>query len=224
MCSSLERLLSLEEGKELLGLTEPDLLFLDIQLSDGTGFDLLESLPDLNAHVIFTTAYSEYAIKAIKHSAMDYLLKPVSGADLKAAVDRIVLSEKKALEKVVKGLAKNRLSQQPVRKIALQTSEGIHLYESGQIVRCQSDGNYTKVFFSNNKKMMVAKTLKDFEEMLLPFGFERIHHSHLINLAHLESYVNRDNGYVIMSDQHTLPVSKRKKARLLEVLANLNNL
>lgn len=201
----------------------PELVFLDIQLTDGIGFDILEKVTNLNFKIIFTTAYSDYALKAIKFSALDYLLKPIDGQELTEALDKLVQRPQENFNLQIKNFLDNHLSSNPKRRIALSTSEGIHLYELQQIVRCASEGNYTRIFFSNGKKLMVSKTLKELEELLCQYDFERIHKSHIINIGHLVSYLNKDNGYVVMSDQTTIAVAQRKKSHLLSVLNAFNN-
>lgn len=212
---------SVKEGIEKITALEPELVFLDIQLSDGLGFEILESLQNQRFKVIFTTAYSQYAIKAIKFSALDYLLKPIDGTELRDAVKKLqTMSAEHQLQKI-ETFVQNRL-QPAKKKIALPTADGISIFELASIIRCSSEGNYTCIYFTSGKKMLLAKTLKEFEELLGQSGFERIHHSHIINLEHLSSYTNRDGGYVILSDKSTVPVSQRKKAQLLAILNNFN--
>ncbi|WP_411894686.1 LytR/AlgR family response regulator transcription factor [Winogradskyella sp. A2] len=211
---------TVKSGFDLITEIQPEIVFLDIQLKDGTGFDLLEKLNTKNFKVIFTTAYSKYAIKAIRISALDYLLKPIDSSLLVEAVEKAKKIDLEKMQQQINSLINNR-SIDPLRqKIALQTTKGVFMYECSSILRIQSDGNYSKIFLEGDKKEVVAKTLKDFEEILQDSGFLRIHHSHLINLQHLQSYINKDGGYVILNDKTTLPVSKRKKPMLLKVLSN----
>ncbi|MCA0153579.1 LytR/AlgR family response regulator transcription factor [Winogradskyella vincentii] len=211
---------TVKDGYELISEVQPEIVFLDIQLKDGTGFDLLEQLNTKNFKVIFTTAYSKYAIKAIRISALDYLLKPIDSDELTEAVEKAKKIDLAKMQQQLNSLINNR-SIDPLRqKIALQTTKGVFMYECSSILRIQSDGNYSKIFLEGDKKEVVAKTLKDFEEILQDSGFLRIHHSHLINLQHLQSYINKDGGYVVLNDKTTLPVSKRKKPMLLKVLSN----
>ncbi|MFT3795258.1 LytR/AlgR family response regulator transcription factor [Flavobacterium sp.] len=212
---------SVKDGAEKIRMLEPELVFLDIQLSDGLGFDLLNLVKDKHFHLIFTTAYSQYAIKAIKFSAIDYLLKPIDGNELREAVKRAIQSSQQDYKKKLETFLQNQLNFGR-KKIALPTSDGISIFELESIIRCSSEGNYTCVYFVGGKKMLFAKTLKEFEEMLGQSGFERVHHSHIINLDHLTSYTNKDGGYVILSDKSTVPVSQRKKAQLLAILNNFN--
>lgn len=199
----------------------PDLIFLDIQLSDGLGFDILKQLDNIDFSIIFTTAYSKYALEAIKFSALDYLLKPIDATELKLAVKKATKQSSNSINKKISTLLYNQKTSS--KRIALQTSEGVFLHEISSIIRCNSDGNYTTVYFDNGKKILIVKTLKDFEELLTNYGFERIHHSHLINMIHLTSYINKDGGYVIMSDKTTLPVSQRKRSGFLKTLESFNS-
>jgi len=219
---------SVQEGITLMADTQPELVFLDIQLSDGLGFDILEACRNQQVQVIFTTAYSQYAIKAIRFSALDYLLKPIDATELKDAVARARRQKTPDVYLQMENFLRNQGLPQQHRRIALHTSQGIHLYELQSIIRCNAEGNYTCVHFTNGKKLLVARPLKEFEELLptaaAGSGFERIHHSHIINLDHLVSYINRDGGYVLLSDQTTLPVSSRKKAQLLAALDGFRNL
>lgn len=213
---------SVKDGIEKIKALEPALVFLDIQLSDGLGFEILEALQTQRFNVIFTTAYSQYAIKAIKFSALDYLLKPIDGNELKESVQKLQTRNLEDQKQKMETFLQNQLHFAK-KKIALPTSDGISIFELDSIIRCSSEGNYTCVYFTNGKKMLFAKTLKEFEELLGQSGFERVHHSHIVNLNHLTSYTNRDGGYVILSDKSTVPVSQRKKAQLLAILNNFNN-
>ena len=212
----------IKEAIDLIESTAPELIFLDIQLTDGLGFEILNHFERPNFQVIFTTAYSQYAINAIRFSALDYLLKPINGAELKNAVSKAKQKNKNELHHQIENFIKNQSLQNQNKKIALQTSQGIFIHEIQTIIKCTSEGNYTNIHFVDGKKLLISKPLKDFEDMLCDFGFERIHHSHIINLNHLSSYVFKDGGYVILTDKSTLAVSKRKKASLMEYLSKMN--
>lgn len=202
---------------------QANLLFLDIQLTDGSGFDLLQNIHFENIHIIFTTAYSEYALRAIKFSPLDYLLKPIDAQELQAAVEKATHGRQTEMQEQIRHfLQQMNLSASTPARIALATSDGIHLHYVKNIVRCASDGNYATVYFDDKSKLMVAKTLKDLEQILAPYPFERIHKSHLVNLDHLRRYYNRFSGEVEMSDGAILPVSQRKKTQLLDLLGKLN--
>ena len=210
------------DGIRLLESTTCQLLFLDIHLTDGTGFDILEAVRNRKQKVIFTTAYSQYALKAIKFSALDYLLKPISGKELREAVDKVLEQESDLNHMLISNFIRNQDSSMQQKRIALHSSEGIALCAIHSIIRCQSEGNYVRFFFTDRKPLMIAKTLKDTEEILSGLGFERIHHSHIINIEHLQSYISKDGGYVQMNDNFVLPVSNRKKAQLMEKLSEFD--
>jgi len=214
---------SIDEGILLIKTEKPELVFLDIQLKNGNGFDLLAKLGSYDFIVIFTTAYSQYALNAIKISALDYLLKPIDTEELILAVEKAKQNSIESTQEQIKSFIQNQSLNPLKRKIAIPTSKGIYMHELETIVRLQSDGNYTAIYLKDGKKLMVAKILKDFESLLVNLGFSRIHHSHIINLNHLESYMNKDGGYVILNDKTTLPVSKRKKTDLLSLLNNLHS-
>lgn len=213
---------TLKDAKALIKKVNPDLVFLDIQLKDGNGFDLLKDIGDYTFEVIFTTAYSQYALDAIKISALDYLLKPIDTNELITAVNKVQRNSIQDTQLKLQNFAYNQFINPLNKKIAIPTSKGVCLHELENIIRLQSDGNYTAIYLIDGKKLMVAKILREFEDLLINLGFKRIHHSHIINLNHLESYNNKDGGYVVLNDKTTLPVSKRKKSDLLEVLNNLH--
>ena len=215
---------SVETGIQSMDALKPQVVFLDIQLADGTGFDILESLArkhgQATSHIVFITAHEQYAIKAFRFSALDFLLKPVDPEDLEKVIGKIrsVVSKNEGFAHIDLLLENIRRKVDNFKRIALSTSDGIHLFEISDIIRCESEDNYTKFFIKNNKPVLISKTLKEYEEMLGEHGFERIHQSHLINLSYLKSYIKKDGGYVIMSDGSHLPISQRKKERLQELL------
>ncbi len=221
----LDEARTVKDGLKKIKQYQPDLVFLDIQLADGLGFDILEEIKGHAFKIIFTTAFSQYAIKAIRYSALDYLLKPIDSKELKNAVNRVLeLNKDEELIKMQTLVSNFEQKNPKKRKIALHSSEGINVYELDNIVRCSAERNYTEVFFTNGKKAIFSKTLKDFETLLGQSDFERIHHSHIINLNHLVSFNFKDGGYVKMSDNSEVPVSQRKKSQLIGVLNRLNNI
>ena len=211
---------TVEAAIHLLSQLQVQLVFLDVQLSDGSGFDILEKIERPEFKVIFTTAHSHYALRAIKFSALDYLLKPIAGPELRAAVRKVQVAPIDVFQQQLSNLLHQR-DRKPQR-IALATADGIHLYELSTIIRCTADGNYTRIFFTNGQQTLVAKTLKGLEELLQGQQFERIHKSHIINIDHLRSYLTRDNGQVVLSDRSILQVAQRKKAALLQRLHAFN--
>lgn len=217
---------SVKTGTEIIENLSPDVVFLDIQMNDGSGFDILEKLNQklgkISSHIVFITAHEKYAIKAFRFSALDFLLKPVDPDELKNVISKIknVLHQNENFEHIKLFLENINKKNDGFKKIALSTSEGIHLFEIKDIIRCESEDNYTKFFIKNHKPVLISKTLKEYEELLAEHGFERIHQSHLININELKSYVKKDGGFVVMSDGFQLPVSQRKKDRLQEIIAN----
>lgn len=210
-------------GIKAIETHSPDVVFLDIQMPDGNGFMLLESLKEINFEVIFTTAYDQFAIKAIKFSALDYLLKPIFPDELKAAV-------KKAEEKIsgthsragIQTLLENIKS--PVMdspKIVLSTFDKIHIVNITDIVRCESDNYYTIFHFTEEKNLIVSKTLKEIEELLSGYNFIRPHKSHLVNLLYIKNFIKPDGGSITMIDGTNVPVSRRKRESIIEMLSNL---
>ncbi len=211
-------------GAKLLREHQPDILFLDIQLQDGTGFDLLEILPSKNYKVIFTTASDAFAIKAFRFSAVDYLLKPVDPDDLMAAVAKVEAQQQTQL--AGQGLEMDLLldtvkKRELPRRLALHTQEKILVTEITHIVRCESMGNYTHFYFTDGSKLLVTKTLKEYDKLLQEHRFIRVHQSHLINAELIQAYVKTEGGYLRMKDGSEVPVSVRKKPEVIRLLEKL---
>lgn len=207
-----------EQGIAAIRKHQPDLVFVDIEMPHVNGFDVLKATAGLHYEVIFTTAYDQFAIKAIKFSALDYLLKPVDISELQAAV-------KKAEEKKGTGSVGDKLNvllqqlQQPVRKpdrIALPIGDAMQFFHADEIMRCESESNYTHIFLANGKKITTAKTLKDVEESLDGYPFYRIHQSHLVNMNHISKVSKADGGYVVMDDGTQVAISRNKKEAFFE--------
>ncbi len=218
---------SVSTGIEVIDALKPQVVFLDIQLNDGTGFDILEQLAAKNgaikSNIVFITAHEQYAIKAFRFSALDFLLKPVDPDELQKVIVKIesVLEKTNDYAHIDLLLENIRKKVDNFKRIALSTSDGIHLFEISDIIRCESEDNYTKFYIKNSKPILISKTLKEYEELLTEHGFERIHQSHLINLNYLKSYIKKDGGYVIMADESHLPISQRKRERLQEILKTI---
>lgn len=211
-----------ETGLKMIYEKKPQLIFLDIRMGDGSGFDLLQKHEDKKLQVIFTTAYDEYAIKAFKFSAVDYLLKPVDPDDLVAAVNKIARSVNADLPSQFNVLMQNlKKLKDPDKKIALASADKISIVSLKEVMRCEAHGNYTLFFLNDRRQILVTKTLKEYEEMLEEFDFLRIHHSHLINLNYLKEYVKIDGTYAVMVDGAEVPVSVRKRDKLLNRLGDL---
>lgn len=207
------------EALDYLKKTPPDLVFLDIEMPMLNGFDILEELGEVNFDVIFTTAYDEFGIQAIKLSALDYLLKPVQNQELKKSVEKFIQkSQPDVSSKKLKVLFQNIRDEEKGKpgRIALATKESIEFVEPNEIIVCTSDSNYTLVQLTDGRKKLISRTLKEFEEMLSPFNFFRTHHSHLVNLSHVREFVRTDGGYLIMRNKMAIPVSRSKKEDLLK--------
>jgi two-component system LytT family response regulator len=210
---------NIKEGYELIMRTEPHLVFLDIEMPGGSGFDLLARINEINFEVVFITAFDQYAIKAIKFSALDYLLKPVDEDELIVIVKKVEDNYvRKTHNNAVANLLNNTKKHSENPKIGLTTTDGLDFIEIKNIMRCEADGKYTSVFLNNEKRLLVSKNLKEFEDLLIEFNFFRIHHSHLVNLDYIKKYQSGRGGYVIMNDGSTITVSQRKKE---EFLSNL---
>lgn len=193
---------------------EPSLVFLDVHLEDGTGFDLLARLPEIKFKLIFVSAYDNYAINAFKFSAIDYLLKPPSKDDLASALEKIgsgLLSQAARLN-VLMG---NRTG---VEKIALPSLDEIIFVKLNEIIRCESDNNYTFFFLRSGERILVSKTLREYEDLLSDFGFFRVHKSHLVNLQYIKKYKKGEGGLITMEDGSRIEVSRRKKDDFLRAL------
>ncbi|MBI2280289.1 MAG: response regulator transcription factor [Bacteroidetes bacterium] len=197
---------------------KPDVVFLDVRMPDGTGFDLLEKLPKINFKIIFVTAYEQHAIKAFKYSAIDYLLKPVNPDDFIEAINKLKSGNRiEEIGQKVDILLKNKIR---FNRIALPTSSGLKMISVSEIIRCESDNNYTNFFLISGKKILVSKTLKDFDELLSSEGFYRVHKSHLINIQFVKEYIRGEGGTVVLEDNTPIEVSRRKKDGLIELLSN----
>lgn len=212
-----------EDGINAITQLRPDLIFLDIQIHDKTGFDLLRQVGQTNFELIFTTAYEQYAIQAFKFSAMDYLLKPVDKEDLLQAIQKV--NSKRMKENNAEKLdvllhnIKNISGQS--KKIVVPTISGVTVLSVNEIIRCEARINYTTIFLKDKQKIMVARTLKEFEELLKDHYFFRVHQSHLINLYCVKSYHKGKGGSILMTDNSTIEVSSRRKADFLKQLAEI---
>jgi two-component system LytT family response regulator len=209
---------SVVEAAKLLRTNKPDILFLDIMLGDGTGFDLLEIFPDLNSKIIFVTASDAHAIKAFKFAAIDYILKPYSNEDLANSIKKAKaqMQPSKAQLSVLQGTI--RSPNAILQKISLHTSEKIIVVELSEIIRCKSDSNYTTFYLQNKQKVLVSKTLKYYADILKEYQFLRVHQSHLINTKYIKEFIKSDGGYLVLKDNCNIPVSVRKRNEVIEAL------
>ena len=202
---------------------EPDLVFLDIEMPNGNAFDLLEKFKNINFNIIFTTAYDHYAIKAIKFSAIDYILKPIDPEELISAVKRFeeYRGQKTTLDKQFKTLLSNVRPENKLKKVGIPDGDGLIFINLSDIIRCDSDGNYTFFILTTGKKIIASRTLGEYEQMFADDNFFRVHRSHLINLEHVKKYIKGEGGYVVMSDNSQVEVSRRNKTDFLEKLSHL---
>jgi len=203
---------------DLINLLNPDLIFLDIQMPGGSGFDLLEKLGERRINVIFVSAYHEHAIKAFKFSALDYLLKPVDEEELVKAVKKAEAQITKAPVSKETEPAKTGHASGANSRLALSTNLGLVFVEIKDIERCEAAGKYTTCFLANGKEIIVTKNLKEFEDVLSDYNFIRVHHSHLINLEYIQQYHKGRGGYIMMKSGSTITVSQRKKDEFLKRL------
>ena len=210
--SAIEALLQIKNDR-------PDLLFLDIEMPHMNGFELLEKINAIEFDIIFTTSYNQYAIKAFKFSAIDYLLKPIDRQELITAVERVKKKHNPLVNQQLEMLLhkiKNPASL--VDKIALPTMQGLELILINNITFCSANNNYTEFTLTDKKKLLVSRTLKEVEELLSDYAFVRVHNSHIVNLNAINRYVRGEGGYLIMSDGSTIDVSRSKKENLMKRL------
>jgi two-component system LytT family response regulator len=203
---------SAEEGIKLIAETNPDIVFLDIEMPRGSGFDMLEKIPDRKFDVIFVTAYNQYAIKAIKFSAVDYILKPIDIYEFITAVNKVIENRKNGvkIDDKYKVLLENLNAHKPT-KLAIATSDGTDYLNIDEIIRIEADRSYSMIYLTNKKRIMVSKSLIEYEDMLLDNDFFRVHKSFLVNLHHVVKHIKHDGGYAEMIDGSQIMISRRKK-------------
>ena len=212
---------NVQSGIQAIQKHQPDIVFLDIQMPDGTGFDVIRSIEDKNFEVIFITAHEEFAIKAIKFSALDYLLKPVDTTELKAALEKALAAlEDKSEGSQFEALSSN-MNPNEKRRLVLKTQESVHVVELDEIIRCEADRNYTSFFLKGEKKILVSKTLKEYETLLSGHNFLRVQQSHLININYVDRYDKKNGGAVVMKDGSEVPLSPAKREVFFKRLENL---
>jgi two-component system LytT family response regulator len=212
---------TVDDGIAAIKEHKPDVVLLDIQMQRETGFDLLERLGEFPFEVIFTTAHSEYAIKAFRFSAIDYLLKPIDVEELKASLAKVKKKVGQNITARLQHLMRNlKETSTENYKLALPTSDGLFFIKVSSIVYCEASSNYTEIYTDDGKKHIVSRTLKEYDEMLTELNFYRIHNSYLINLNAVQKYIRGDGGSVVMANGRSLDVSKRKKEGFLARIAN----
>lgn len=216
VCGTAE---NVKQGIKQIQTLKPDILFLDINLPDGSGFDLLQGLESAPPKTIFITAYDDYAIQAFRISAVDYILKPINIDELVSAVEKCKeQAERETLGDKLKILVQNLdESKNDEKKLVLKTQESIYIVKVSDIVRCESDHNYTEFYLQNGEKLLVSKTLKEYDSLLSGYGFFRTHQSHLINLNCIARFDKADGGELILTDNSRVPVAVRKREELFKL-------
>lgn len=214
---------SVMSGIQLINQLSPDLVFLDVEMPDGTGFDLLQKLKPIRFKVIFITGYEDFAIRAFRFSAIDYLLKPLDPNDLTEAVKKAEESlNKEVFDIKLNNLFSNLERPKNLQKLILKTADKIYSINIQDIINCESDKNYTTFYFINAQKVVVSTNLKEYETLLTPHNFFRTHQSHLINMAYFDHFVRTDGGNkIVMKNKQTVPLAIRKKEEFLILLENL---
>jgi two-component system, LytTR family, response regulator len=210
------------EGLKIIRELHPELVLLDIKMDDGTGFDLLRQCESIDFKVIFITAYEKYAVQAFHFAAVDFLLKPINPEELSVAVKHAETLVQEHFTTQLEALEENlRTDIRHKKKIVLKTQDNIHLVEIQNITYCASDGCYTTVHTVGDEKIIISKTLREFDDMLSDSGFYRVHKSYLINLSHISRFEKHEGGFIILNDGNKVPVSSRKREELLGLFEKL---
>ncbi|MDP4286195.1 MAG: LytTR family DNA-binding domain-containing protein [Bacteroidota bacterium] len=214
---------SVEEGVRAIRELKPGLVFLDVEMRNQTGFDLLQQIGEINFEVIFITAHEKYAVQAFRFSAFDYLLKPVNRNQLVTAIDKLKekFSQKEQSQKIETLFHNLKTMTGVSRKISIPTGNGLLFPEVNEIIRCESDSNYTHIYLKDQQKITVARTLREFEELLADCNFYRVHNSHLINLSFIKSYQKGKGGMVTLTDNTQIEVSVRRKEQFLKKISEM---
>ena len=214
---------SAKDGLQKINELNPDLIFLDIEMPHMNGFQMLEQLSKIDFEIIFTTSYDQYAIKAFKFSALDYLLKPVDREELEKAIQKVSKKINPPVSQQLEILLQ-KINQPTiaVQRIALPTMQGLEFVLVNSIIYCSSSNNYTEFFLKDKKKILVSRTLKETEDMLTDHAFLRVHNSHIVNLNAITKYVKGEGGYLIMEDGSTIDVSRSRKELLMQRLQPYN--
>lgn len=212
---------NVQSGIQAIQEIQPDLVLLDIQMPDGTGFELLNSIENRNFEVIFITAFEEYALKAIKFSALDYVLKPIDGDELLAALKKAIGAINKKVDKQQIEALNHNIQTNAKKRLVLKTHESVHVVELEDIIRCEADRNYTFFFLKDKRKILVSKTLKEYETLLPPSMFFRVQQSHLVNVNYVDRFDKKNGGSVVMKDNTEVPLSPAKKEAFFKMLENI---
>jgi two-component system, LytTR family, response regulator len=215
----------LQSAIDLFTVSSPDLVLLDIEYPDGNAFDLLKQLPKIDFNVIFITAHEKYALEAIKFSAIDYILKPFTEEELVRAIRKglVKSSNHQQTSRMVDALITNyREPGQMNRPIVLKTFDDIFIIKTSNVVHCSADNNYTTFFLEDKRKIMVSRPIKEYEELLGPYNFMRVHQIHLVNLIHIHKFDKRDGGMLVMDNNQQVPVATRRKQLLMDFFNSLD--
>jgi len=211
-----------ETAVSLIKKTSPDLLFLDVELQTGTGFDVLDQLDEVNFEIVFTTAFEQYAVKAIKLSSLDYLLKPIDIEELQRAVEKASVKKDEDVQKQKLETLMSNLGSAGKKKICLATSDGIEFINILDIVHCEANGSYTNFHLTNGTTILVSKNLKEYETILTDQNFMRVHNSYLINLAEVKKFVKSEGGYILMKNNAQISISQKKRDEFLERMTSIS--
>jgi two-component system, LytTR family, response regulator len=213
---------SVKEAVELIRQVKPNVVFLDIELQVGTGFDVLAQLSELTFDVIFTTAYEHYAIRAIKFSSLDYLLKPIDLEELQQAIDKARTHQNDfALKQQLEILLAN-MAGKGMKRICLATADRLEFVHVGEIILCEASGSYTNIYLKGNRMIMVSKNLKEYETLLADENFMRVHNSYLINLREVKQFVKSEGGYILMNSDQQVSISPKKRDEFLERMTTIS--
>lgn len=212
---------NLQEGLDAIRIHKPDLVFLDLEMPDSNGLELFEQLDKIDFEVIITTGHQEYAVRAVRTAALDYLLKPIDLEELEQSIERVFAKRKQKRENKNFDIFIKNFKNTSDQQIALASSDGLTFLKVSEIIYCKGDGAYTYFFIEDGTKLTVSKNLKEFEDLLSDKGFFRIHKSYLINLRHMKKYVRGDGGYVVLSNGDHADVSKRKKEGFMKQIAKV---
>ena len=212
-------------GVDKIRQFQPDILFLDVELDDGTGFDILNQIPPPQFQLIFTTAHDRYAINAFQFSALDYLLKPIDPDLLQKSVQRAIQNiQNRDLQKQLQVMMLQLFSKKETdKKIVLKDSNSTYFVKVDDILFCQAEGTYTKFYIQQSEPILISKNLKEYEAMLEPLGFLRVHHSYLVNMDKIKNYEKKEGGFLTVEGNHSIPVSQRKKDSVLKLLESSTN-
>lgn len=218
----VEQASGVESGLKLIHSFKPDIVFLDVMMKDGTGFDLLEKLPAINFKLVIVSGHNEFALKAFRFSAIDYLLKPVDLDELRETLSRIRTAAEYPWKQVMDVLKESIQTVETDRKIVLRDLNAVYIVSVKSIVRCEAADNYTTFYFTDQSPIVISRPLKEYDELLTPSKFLRIHQSHLINLNQLKQFNKREGGSVTMKDGTEVPVSARSREALIRELSRFS--